>query len=84
METALIERLRIRELIENWALWRDAGDWTRFATVWHPEGRMMATWFQGSAADFIAAHIIEVTERAFDDFAESGADDAANRKMLGL
>jgi len=44
----------------------------------HPE--------QGAAegADFIAAHIIEVTERAFDDFAESGADDAANRKMLGL
>jgi len=55
MDTVLIERLRIRELIENWALWRDAGDWARFATVWHPEGRMMATWFQGSAADFIAA-----------------------------
>ena len=55
MDTVLIERLRIRELIENWALWRDAGDWARFATVWHPQGRMMATWFQGSAADFIAA-----------------------------
>ena len=55
MDTALIERLRIRELIENWALWRDAGDWARFATVWHPGGRMMATWFQGSAADFIIA-----------------------------
>ena len=37
MDTVLIERLRIRELIENWALWRDAGDWARFATVWHPE-----------------------------------------------
>jgi sugar phosphate isomerase/epimerase len=35
-------------------------------------------------AEFIGRHIIRVTERAFDDFADSGADDAANRKMLGL
>ena len=39
--------------MENWALWRDAGDWERFATVWHDDGFMMATWFQGPAADFI-------------------------------
>ena len=47
------ERLAIRELVENWALWRDAGDWERFRTVWHDDGRMMATWFQGSCDDFI-------------------------------
>ena len=47
------ERLAIREVVENWAVWRDAGDWERFATCWTPDGRMMATWFQGSAADFI-------------------------------
>jgi sugar phosphate isomerase/epimerase len=35
-------------------------------------------------APFIARHIIEVAERAFDDFAASGTDDAANRRMLGL
>lgn len=34
--------------------------------------------------DFINAHIIRVTERAFDDFADGGTDEAANRKMLGL
>lgn len=46
----------IRKLVEDWALWRDAGDWERFATVWHPTaGWMTATWFQGPAADFIAA-----------------------------
>jgi len=41
---------------------------------------------QGAAegAPFIANHIIEVASRAFDDFAASGADQAANRKMLGL
>ncbi len=35
-------------------------------------------------AEFIAAHIIRVTERAFDDFASGGTDETANRKMLGL
>ena len=47
------ERLAIRELVENWAVWRDAGDWERFRSVWHDDGRMMATWFQGSADEFI-------------------------------
>jgi sugar phosphate isomerase/epimerase len=35
-------------------------------------------------APFIQHHIIRVTEKAFDDFAGAGTDDAANRKMLGL
>jgi hypothetical protein len=49
------DRWQVRELVENWALWRDAGDWERFRTVWHDDGRMMATWFQGSADEFIEA-----------------------------
>jgi len=48
------ERLEIIEVVQNWALWRDAGDWERFRTVWHADGRMMATWFQGTADEFIA------------------------------
>jgi SnoaL-like domain len=47
------DRREIRELIENWAVWRDAGFWDRFLTCWHPDGVMMATWFQGPARDFI-------------------------------
>jgi len=47
------DRALIRDLVENWAVWRDAGDWDRFATVWHEDGFMMATWFQGPAQDFI-------------------------------
>jgi sugar phosphate isomerase/epimerase len=35
-------------------------------------------------AEFIAANIIRVTEKAFDDFASGGTDEAMNRKMLGL
>ena len=35
-------------------------------------------------AEFVRHHIIRVTEKAFDDFAAGGTDDAANRRMLGL
>ena len=55
MNGEVVERLQIRELIENWAIWRDAGDWARFQTVWHDDGVMMATWFQGPAEEFIRA-----------------------------
>lgn len=47
------DELEIRQMIERWALWRDAGLWDQFATVWHPEGVMMATWFQGPYREFI-------------------------------
>jgi sugar phosphate isomerase/epimerase len=35
-------------------------------------------------AEFVKNHIIRVTEKAFDDFADGGTDQAANRRMLGL
>ena len=47
------DRLAIRDLVENWALWRDARMWDRFRTVWHKDGRMIATWTQGAFEDFI-------------------------------
>jgi SnoaL-like domain len=53
MDAETADRLAIRDLIENWAVWRDAGDWERFRTVWHDDGRMMATWTQGTADEFI-------------------------------
>jgi hypothetical protein len=49
----MTEKLRIRELIENWVMWRDAGMWDEFRTVWAEGGRMMATWTQGTAEEFI-------------------------------
>ncbi|GHJ26679.1 hypothetical protein TPA0910_11120 [Streptomyces hygroscopicus subsp. sporocinereus] len=62
VSTSLEDRLALRELVENWAVWRDAADWERFATVWHPtEGWMSATWFQGPAAEFI-----DVSRAGFD------------------
>lgn len=53
----MTEELTIRQLVENWAVWRDAGDWERFRTVWHDDGMMMATWFQGPFDDFIRVTI---------------------------
>ena len=52
-EQLAADKLAIRETVENWVLWRDAGDWDRFATVWHDDGWMTATWFQGPARRFI-------------------------------
>ena len=48
------DRQAIRDLIESWALWRDAGDWDRLGTLWHKQSRMVATWFEASGQDFVA------------------------------
>jgi hypothetical protein len=61
VEQETVDRLAIRDLVENWAVWRDARDWERFRTVWHQPGRMNATWFQGTADEFIA-----VSQAGFD------------------
>ena len=53
MNDELLDRLTIRQLVEDWAVLRDARMWERFRTVWHEDGRMMATWFQGSRDEFI-------------------------------
>jgi hypothetical protein len=61
MSSELEDRLAIVETVQNWAVWRDAGDWERFRTVWHEDGWMTATWFQGPAEKFI-----EVSKAGFD------------------
>jgi len=55
------DRAAIRNVVENWVLYRDAADWDRFATLWAPNGWMTATWFQGPFTEFI-----EVSRAAFD------------------
>ncbi len=54
MSPAHQDELEIRWLIEKWAVWRDGGHWDRFQTVWHPDARMVATWFDGPAPEFVA------------------------------
>jgi hypothetical protein len=54
MDALTADKLAIREAVENWVVFRDAGMWDRFETVWHDGGWMTATWFQGPYRDFIA------------------------------
>src|SRR4029079_385116 len=72
MDQETLERLAIRALVENWVVWRDAGDWERFRTVWHDDGRMMATWFQGSPDGFVAIDG-KTLRGSFDAFADRKA-----------
>lgn len=61
MDQVFEHKLQISEVVQNWALWRDAGFWNKFATVWHDDGWMSATWFQGPARQFI-----EVSRQGFE------------------
>src|SRR5262245_12522208 len=51
----LLERLTIREIVENWALLRDARRWDRFRELWHEDGRMITTYIEGGFEEFIKA-----------------------------
>jgi hypothetical protein len=53
MNWLMLYQMAIRQLVENWVVWRDAGHWDRFRSVWFDDGRMMATWTQGTADEFI-------------------------------
>lgn len=53
MSNEAMERLLIREMIENWAIWRDTANWERFRSLWHDDGVMAATVFQGPVDEFI-------------------------------
>jgi hypothetical protein len=55
MDAELTDRLAIIEVVNTWVLASDSGDWERFATVWHDDAWMTATWFQGPATEFLKA-----------------------------
>lgn len=48
------DKLAIIEVIQNWAIWRDTGDWVNLRSTFHRDGTMTATWFSGTADDFVA------------------------------
>ncbi len=49
-----LDKQDIAEVVQNWALWRDGGDWAKLRTAFHRDGVMTATWFTGPADEFIA------------------------------
>lgn len=54
VSTRDLDRRQIRDLLESWVVWRDAGEWDRLATVWHDDAWMMTTWSRSPASDFMA------------------------------
>ena len=56
------DRAEIRQLIDDWVIWRDSADWDRLARCWHPGGRIVTTWYQSTGADFVAR-----SRRAWDE-----------------
>ena len=52
---AFAAKQAIREIIEQWVIYSDSGDWERFAALWHEDGWMSATWFQAPAREFVRA-----------------------------
>jgi hypothetical protein len=57
MEASVVTNPResIRQLIEDWAAWRDRPDCERLRSCWHDDGWMVSTWWQGPADEFVVA-----------------------------
>ena len=52
MDTTLAAQARDTEIVNDWVVFSDSGDWEGFATVWHDDAWMTSTWFQGPATEF--------------------------------
>ncbi|MCC8190753.1 MAG: nuclear transport factor 2 family protein [Planctomycetes bacterium] len=48
------DRLAIATVINGW-MYRDGGDWERLRTLFHPDGTIAVTWFEGLFSDFVTA-----------------------------
>lgn len=59
------DRAILRELLQNWVVWRDSAHWDEFRKVWHEDGLMVASWKQAPFEEFIAASHA-VMERGID------------------
>jgi len=51
----LLDQVAIRVLVENWALWRDTGQWDKLRTTFHPGATITVTWFDGPFEEFVEA-----------------------------
>ena len=53
LTSAVVERDAIRNVIAEWALARDTGQWEKLRSLYAPGATMQTTWFEGSADEFI-------------------------------
>ena len=48
-----VDKAAVREVVENWALFRDSGRWDELASVYTPDAIVHTTWFVGAASEFV-------------------------------
>ena len=49
----LMDRAAIVQVVQDWALARDGGDWDKLRSTFTSDGTMYTTWFAGSADEFV-------------------------------
>ncbi len=54
MQNHLLDRTQIADLINGW-MYRDLGEWDRLLELFHPDGVIEVTWFEGLFTEFVAA-----------------------------
>jgi hypothetical protein len=66
----ITDKAAIAALMQGW-MFRDLGQWDELRTLFHPEGRMEASWFQGLFSDFVDASM------------RMGASDLRTKHVMG-
>lgn len=70
MQNYLDDRQQITDLLTGW-IHRDLGEWDQLRNLFHPDGTIEITWFEGAASDFV------------DGSMRMGASDARTKHLIG-
>ncbi len=70
MQYPIEDRLQITDLITGW-IHRDLGQWEALRQLFHPDGTIEVTWFEGLASDFVEGSM------------RMGASDARTKHLIG-
>lgn len=70
MHNLLNDRLQITDLLTGW-MHRDLGEWDQLRNLFHPDGTIEITWFEGLASDFV------------DGSMRMGASDVRTKHLIG-
>ena len=70
MHNHLADRQQITDLLTGW-MHRDLGEWEQLRGLFHPDGTIEITWFEGLASDFV------------DGSMRMGASDIRTKHLIG-
>lgn len=70
MNTHLEDRQQITDLMTGW-IHRDLGEWAQLRNLFHPDGTIEITWFEGLATDFVEGSM------------RMGASDVRTKHLIG-